>query len=123
MESLSSASHQESLRLAALLARSLITKQEKRFLRMRFLFCSFGKDCCSKSRQSSHRMFPQSYLQRKRNDKIVAKKKFFRLPKIFCVLIAESVVAKNEEEYCADSFKTNDFPQKLSLPLSHMKLQ
>ena len=39
------------------------------------------------------------------------------------MLLAESVVAKNEEEYCADSFKTKGFPQKLSLPLSHMKLQ
>ena len=88
-----------------------------------FLFCSFGKDCCSKSRQSSHRMFSQRYLQRKRNDEIVAKKKVLPFTQIFFLLIAKSVVAKIEEEYCADSFKTNDFPQKLSLSLSHMKLQ
>ena len=50
-------------------------------------------------------------------------KKVLQFTQIFFVLLAESVVAKNEEEYCADSFKTNGFPQKLSLPLSHMKLQ
>ena len=58
------ATKQESLRLAALLARSLITKQEKR--------------------QSSHRMFPQSYLQRKRNDETVAKKSSPVYPNLFC---------------------------------------
>ena len=50
-------------------------------------------------------------------------KKVLQLTQIFFVLLAESVVAKNEEEYCADSFKPKGFPQKLSLPLSHMKLQ
>ena len=58
------------------------------------------KDCCSKSRQTFHRMISQSYLQTKQNDETVAKKKFFHLP-IFFLLIAKSVVAKNEEEYCA----------------------
>ena len=42
---------------------------------------------------------------------------------VFFLLIAKSVVAKNEEEYCADSFKTNGFPQSLSPPLCQMKLQ
>ena len=51
------------------------------------------------------------------------KKKVLPFTQIFFLLIAKSVVAKIEEEYCADSFKTNDFPQKLSLSLSHMKLQ
>ena len=80
------------------------------------------KDCCSKSRQTFHRMISQSYLQTKQNDETVAKKKFFHLP-IFFLLIAKSVVAKNEEEKCADSFKTNGFPQSLSPPLCQMKLQ
>ena len=54
--------------------------------------------------------------------KLLQKKSSSVYPNLF-LLIAKSVVAKNEEEYCADSFKTNDFPQELSLPLSHMKLQ
>ena len=54
--------------------------------------------------------------------KLLQKKSSSVYPNLF-VLLAESVVAKNEEEYCADSFKTKGFPQKLSLPLSHMKLQ
>ena len=54
--------------------------------------------------------------------KLLQKKSSSVYPNLF-LLIAKSVVAKNEEEYCADSFKTNDFSQKLSLPLSQMKLQ
>ena len=67
-------------------------------------------------------MFSQSYLQTKRNVEIVAKK-VLPFTQIFFLLIAKSVVAKNEEEYYADSFKRNEFSQKLSLLLSHMKLQ
>ena len=67
-------------------------------------------------------MFSQSYLQPERNDEIVAKKSSSVYPNVF-VLTAKNIVAQNEEEYCADSFKTKGFPQKLSLPLSHMKLQ
>ena len=114
---------QESVRLAALLANSLIIKQEKRFLRTHVSVALLSQRLLLKksSNLSSHDL--SKLLANKTKWWNCCKKKVLPFTQFFVLLIAKSVVAKNEEEYCADSFKTNGFPQSLSPPLCQTKLQ
>ena len=89
--------HRESLLAAALFATSLVAEKEKHFLRKNVSFCLASKDYCSKSRQTSHCMISQRYLQTKQDDEMCCKKKkFSHLPILF---------PANREKFCCSKKK------------------